>query len=122
MLRTNLVLAFFVAAIVAGLLLRFNVLRREGFMQRDAGMPIGSAGIGPYDQVNQVGGISGWASTEMPVGSMPVATPQDPNKLMYLESNAASASCCPSAFSSDMGCLCLSGADLDLMASRGGNK
>ena len=120
--RTNFVLAFFVAAVAVGLLMRFHVsipVPRENFMQKDAGMPIDAPGMGPYDQ----GSIGGWTKNEgMPVGSHPVATPMDGNKLMFLAGNKSSASCCPSAFSTDTGCVCLTGPDLDLMAHRGGNK
>jgi hypothetical protein len=122
MSRTNFVLAFFVAALAVGLLMRFHVsipIPRENFMQKDAGMPLNAPGMGPYDQ----GVIGGWSANEgMPVGSHPVATPMDGNKLMYLVGNKTDASCCPSAFSTDTGCVCLSGSDLDLMAHRGGNK
>jgi hypothetical protein len=122
MSRTNFVLAFFVAAVVVGLLMRFHVsipIPRENFMQKDAGMPLDAPGMGPYDQAS----IGGWSANEgMPVGSHPVATPLDGNKLMSLVGNKTSPSCCPSAFSTDTGCVCLTGSDLDMMARRGGNK
>jgi hypothetical protein len=46
----------------------------------------------------------------------------DGNKLMFLADNKKDASCCPSAFSSDNGCVCLSGEQADLLSRRGGNK
>jgi hypothetical protein len=121
--RTNFALAFFLAAVVVGLLVRYNVrmpLPREHFMQKDAGMPLDAPGMGPYDQT----GMGGWASTEsaMPVGTAPVATPLDSNQLMLFASNKVGPECCPSALSNDMGCVCLTGADQDFMAKRGGNK
>jgi hypothetical protein len=122
MSRTNFVIAFFVAAVVVGLLMRYNVrlpIPRENFMQKEAGMPINGPGMGPYDQ-NSMGG---WASSEgMPVGPSPVATPLDDNKLMFMVGDKTSPKCNNSPFSTDTGYVCLSGSDLDLMARRGGNK
>ncbi len=127
--RTNLVIAFFVAAIVAGLLLRFNLLSgpapstKENFMQKPLGAPVSGSGMGPYDQVSQSGGVSGWASTEaMPVGTTPQNVALDSNQMMFLVGNTVDSSCCPSAFTTDTGCVCLTGADQSLMAHRGGNK
>jgi hypothetical protein len=117
--RTTLVLAFFVAAVAAGFVLRANP-PAEHFMQKDAGMPLDAPGMGPYDQ-----GVlgSGWAKTEMmPVGTQPVGQAMDANKLMFLVGNKTDPSCCPAAFTTDSGCVCLSGKDTDLMNRRGGNK
>ena len=122
MKRTLLVLAFFVAAVAAGLLMRFNLsMPLEHFMQKDTGMALDAPGMGPYDQVGPVGG---WAKNEeqMPVGTMPVAAAMEQNKLMFMANNKTDASCCPSAYSSDVGCVCLSGKDTDLLNHRGGNK
>jgi len=46
----------------------------------------------------------------------------DSNKLMFLVGNKTDPSCCPSAFTTDSGCVCLSGKDKDVMLRRGGNK
>lgn len=122
--KTNLVFAFFVAAILAGLFVKYagTSVPRESFMQKPTGMPLNASGIGPYDQVS-VGGAAGWAASEpMPVSQHPVNTPLDSNKLMLMESNTSSPSCCPSAFNTDTGCICLSDSDKKLFASRGGNK
>ncbi len=123
--KTNLVFAFFVAAVLAGLFVQYmgkGGAPRESFMQKSAGMPLNAAGIGPYDQVS-VSGASGWASSEpQPVGQHPVNTPLDTNKLMLLEGNTVSPDCCPSAFNTDTGCVCLTASDKKLFASRGGNK
>jgi len=122
--KTNLVFAFFVAAILAGLFVQYmgKSTPRESFMQKSAGMPLNAAGIGPYDQVS-VGGASGWASSEpQPVGQHPVNTPLDTNKLMLLAGNSVSPDCCPAAFNTDTGCVCLTDSDKKLFASRGGNK
>lgn len=122
--KTNLVFAFFIAAILAGLFVQYAgaSVPRESFMQKPAGMPLNASGIGPYDQVS-VSGVSGWAATEpLPVGQSPANTPLDSNKLMLLEGNTTSPDCCPSAFNTDMGCVCLTDSDKRLFATRGGNK
>ncbi len=123
MQKTHFVLAFFVAAVVVGLLIRYNVRiplpARENFMQKEAGMPLNASGMGPYDQQS----LGGWSGNEqaMPVGAMPVATPQDSNKLMLMVGNNTSTKCNNSPFSTDTGYVCLSGQELDYMAHRGGN-
>jgi hypothetical protein len=119
MKKTLLVLGLFLGALALGLFTRFNV--QEPFMQQDIGKPLNSGGMGPYDET---GPVSGWLPNEnsMPVGTQPVAQAFDSNKLMYLVNNKTDPSCCPSAFSTDSGCVCLSGKDTDLMNRRGGNK
>ena len=128
--KTSLVIAFFLAAVAAGLLVRFNVSvplpsSKEHFMQKELGAPTSGPGMGPYDQVSIGGGFSGWAATEphsaAPItGSLPGQSTD--NKLMFLASNKTDTSCCPSAFNTDTGCVCLTESDRSLMASRGGNK
>lgn len=121
MRKTSFVLAFLIAAVLAGLFLRFG--QRESFMQQDIGKPLDSTGMGPYDEVSLGGTVTGWQKhEEMPVSDMPVGQAMDQNKLMFLVGNKTSTQCCPSAFSTDTGCVCLSGQDQDLMARRGGNK
>jgi hypothetical protein len=128
--KTTLVFAFLVAAVLAGIFVRFNLgssfmsSSAEHFMQQPAGMPLNAAGMGPYDQVSMEGGVSGWAATEgMPVNvtNLPSSS-SDPNQLMLLADNKVGADCCPSAFSNDMGCVCLTPSDTSLFASRGGNR
>jgi hypothetical protein len=128
--KTTLVFAFLIAAVLAGVFVRFNVLgsfmpsSTEHFMQQPAGMPLNATGMGPYDQVSLEGGVSGWAATEgMPVNvsNLPSSS-ADPNKLMLLADNKVGADCCPSAFSNDMGCVCLTPSDQSFFAGRGGNR
>jgi hypothetical protein len=122
--KTNLVLAFFIGAILAGLFVKYmgTSIPRESFMQKPTGNPLNAAGMGPYDQVS-TGGAAGWAGSEpLPVGQHPVNTPLDSNKIMLLEGNTVKPECCPSAFSGDSGCVCLSDSDKKMFASRGGNK
>ena len=117
--RTTLVLGLFLAAVAYGLVTRFTP--RENFMQHDIGKPLNSGGMGPYDEQ---GPVSGWAGNEeaMPVATMPANQAMDSNKLMYMVGNQTDPSCCPSTFSSDTGCICLTGEQRDTMAHRGGNK
>jgi len=111
--KTGIVVAFFVGALILGFL-----SRREGFMQKDAGMPLDGPAMGPYDT-----SMGGWMSSEhMPVGTLPQNKALEQNKLMFLVGNKVDPGCCPSAFTTDSGCVCLSGGDSDLMNRRGGNK
>jgi len=112
--KTTMVIAFFAGALLLG----FFSTRSEGFMQKDAGMPLDGPAMGPYDT-----SMGGWMSTEhMPVGGLPQNTSMEGNKLMFLVGNETNPSCCPSAFTTDSGCVCLTEANSDLMAHRGGNK
>lgn len=125
--KTELVLAFFVAAVLAGLFMKYGssspVAARENFMQQEVGMPLAAGGIGPYDGVS-IAGTAGFMATEPTEagGAAPVGASSDPNKLMYLADNKVDDSCCPSSFNTDTGCICLTGDQKDFMASRGGNK
>lgn len=129
--KTALVLAFFLAAVLAGLFVRFNSQGvapsgKETFMQQPAGMPLNAGGIGPYDQVNIGGGIAGWAANEPAAtsgGAAPLPSQSlDTNKLMFLVDNKVDHDCCPSAFNTDSGCVCLTEDQKSLMSSRGGNR
>ena len=93
-------------------------------MQQPAGMPLNGPGIGPYDQVSVGGGVSGWAANEgMPIdGSHLPSSVNDPNKIMLLADNKVGSDCCPSAFSNDLGCVCLTPSDQSFFAARGGNR
>lgn len=126
--KTSLVYAFFIAAVLAGVFVRFNmsavpVPLRENFMQKEVGMPMNAGGMGPYDQVSIGGGVSGWSANEaVPVDSSLPSKPLEENSLMLLVGNKVDPSCCPSAFNTDTGCVCLTNGDKDLFAHRGGNR
>jgi len=68
MSKTEVVFAFLVAAVLAGLFLSFNsspkpaLALKESFMQQPLGMPVGQ-GMGPYDNTS-VDGVSGWLGSE----------------------------------------------------------
>lgn len=124
--KTNLVVAFFVAAVLAGLLASWGVVAgREGFMQKPVGMPLAGAaavaGMGPYDGI----GGNGWEKPESTLGSAPalaVGAGSSPSDQWYLADNKTSGECCPSQLTSDTGCLCLSESDKTFMSHRGGNR
>ena len=128
--KTSVVLALFVAAVLAGLFVKFNISvplpsSTEHFMQKPIGAPTSGPGIGPYDQVNIDGGFSGWSANE-PHGAAPVGGSlpgqSDDGKLMFLVGNKTDPDCCPAAFNTDTGCVCLNEKDRAFMGSRGGNK
>jgi hypothetical protein len=120
--KTSLVVAFLAAAVLAGIVIRLT--STDHFMQQPVGMPLNGPGIGPYDQVSLGGGVSGWTANEgMPIEMSPLpSSVNDPNKIMLLADNKVGADCCPSAFSNDMGCVCLSPSDQSFFAGRGGNR
>ena len=127
--KTNVVLAVFVAAVLAGVFMKYNISiplpTQEHFMQKPLGAPLSGTSMGPYDQVSLGGGFSGWEATEphsaAPVGGSLPGQSTD-NKLMYLVGNKTDPNCCPSAFNTDTGCVCLSQSDRSLMGTRGGNR
>jgi len=126
MRKTEIVIALFVAVVLAGFACRYMLVggapaARETFMQQEIGAPSGGTSMGPYDSKSQVG-ASGWLPNEpAPVGSAPVGDTQN-GSLMFLADPQVSQSCCPSAFNTDSGCVCLSDSDKQLMATRGGNR
>jgi len=122
--KTNMVIAVFMAALVIAWFSLYSPVAappkdRETFAQKEIGMPVSGVGMGPYDNVS-VPGASGWLMNESaPQGASPVGG--QPN-VGFMESPRVSQSCCPSPFSSDAGCVCLSEQDRSTMSSRGGNK
>lgn len=127
--KTTLVYVFLAAALLAGLVLKLSgnspaPSAKEHFMQKQVGAPVSGPGMGPYDSVS-LDGISGWGTTEphsaAPIGSG-LPSQADDNKLMYLVGNKVDNDCCPSAFNTDTGCVCLTEHDRDFMGSRGGNR
>jgi len=121
--KTTLVVAVFVAVLVL-CLVKFNFSfsapqNRETFAQKEVGMPVEGVGMGPYDNVS-IPGASGWLMTESaPKGASPIGAQKN---LDFLLHPRTSPSCCPSAFTTDTGCVCVSEQDRGTMASRGGNK
>lgn len=138
MKKTAVVFAIFVAAFLAGVFLRSYVksspLKRgedsdsesedgkERFFQRELGMPLDmQTTVGPT-------GVAGFSGTPPLLGSEPKPVPERPydmandQALFQFEGNRMSADCCPSPFSGDRGCVCLTDKQLADFASRGGNR
>ncbi len=121
--RTPIVFGAFLAALLAGIAMRFLVAQRveaggqrEHFAQREVGMPVDFASpAAPYDGTSPI------------LGSDPKPVPQKPydmadEQVQFLAKTKTGADCCPSVFSTDTGCLCLSEAEKAMMATRGGNR
>jgi hypothetical protein len=130
MSKTNLVVAFLLAAVLAGLFVSVNggspmasLQTKESFMQQPMGMPVDGS-MGPYDGASAQG-VSGWSSTE-PHSAAPMTgnlpSQSDAGDLNFLVGNRVNPSCCPAAFTTDTGCVCLSESDKDFMGSRAGNR
>lgn len=133
MKKTVVVLAFFVAALLAGWFLQSMAVPpaakasgesavKETFMQKERGMPLDMQAVqGPA-------GVQGYEGTPPLLGSEPKPVPLQPydmandQELFQFEGNKISADCCPSPFSSDLGCVCLTDKQMNEFASRGGNR
>ena len=126
MQKTIAVLIFFVAALLAGLFAQTMSVAptkemdvKEKFMQKEKGMPL---------DMQATGGVTGYAATSPILGSEPKPISEKPydmandQELFQFEGNRISADCCPSPFSSDTGCVCLTDAQRAEFASRGGNR
>lgn len=121
MKRTTAVLAFFVAAVLAGVFVNSTLLAsspvvKEKFMQQERSMPLATQAV------------QGYSGNSPILGTEPQATPlhaydqtNDAN-LYQFANNKQSADCCPSAFSGDLGCVCLTAEQKALFGSRGGNR
>ena len=121
MKRTTAVLAFFVAAILAGVFVNSTLLAsspavKEKFMQQERGMPLATQAVQGYS------GNSPLLGTEpQPTPLHPYDKTNDAN-LYQFANNKQSSECCPSSFSGDIGCVCLTAEQKALFASRGGNR
>lgn len=138
MKRTVVVMTLFIAAILAGMFLNYlskmtpppaaekeepsQSETKETFFQRQVGMPL------DMQSVEGATGVSGFNGTPPLLGSEPKPVSPRPyemandNELFLFEGNRMSADCCPSPFSGDKGCICLTKAQEELFASRGGNR
>ena len=127
MQKTIVVLVFFLAAVLAGLYARSMMAPaapakdmeepgKEKFMQREVGMPLDMEPVQGYAGTSPILG-----SEPKPVSEKPYDMAND-QELFQFENNRISADCCPSAFSTDRGCVCLTDAQLKDFANRGGNR
>jgi hypothetical protein len=134
MKRTFTVFAFFLAALLAGLYLRYwsstavpvkggddQNVEKETFAQRQVGMPL------DMQAADGATGVAGYSGTPPLLGSEPKPVSDKPyemandNELFQFEGNRISADCCPSPFSGDRGCVCLTSAQVKEFQTRGGN-
>jgi hypothetical protein len=138
MKKTTAVVSLFLAAVLVGLFLRYSTAvsplkagadsdsesedGKERFFQRELGMPL------EMQQVAGPSGVAGYSGTPPLLGSEPKPVPERPydmandQELFQFEGNRMSADCCPSPFSGDRGCVCLTDKQLSLFATRGGNR
>lgn len=126
MQKTAIVLAFFFAALLAGFFALSrqtpakpaddNTEAKETFMQREKGMPLDMQPVAGYAGTSPILG-----SEPKPISEKPYEMAND-QELFQFEGNRISADCCPSAFSTDRGCVCLTDAQLKDFANRGGNR
>lgn len=122
--RTPIIIGAFIAALIAGLLVRFlgpsiaeAPIVKEKFAQREVGMPVDfSAPAQPYDGTSPLLG-----SDPKPVPQKPYEKADD-TQLFLFAGNKVGAECCPSVFSTDSGCLCLTDEQKNSMVTRGGNR
>lgn len=123
MKRTLAVTAFFVAAVLAGLFVNYSMASlppatQEHFFQREKAMPLDM----------QASGVQGMEAQSPILGSEPRPISEKPydmandNELFQFSDNKVGADCCPSPFSGDLGCICLTDAQRKQFASRGGNR
>ncbi len=85
-------------------------------MQQERAMPLATQAV------------SGYSGNSPILGTEPQPTPLHPYdqtndpKLYLFGGNKQGADCCPSPFSGDLGCVCLTSAQKAEFASRGGNR
>jgi hypothetical protein len=135
MKKTALILTIFVAALLAGLFLlgttyvvpvktqeASQTAKKETFMQQERAMPLDMQSVeGPV-------GVQGYSGTPPLLGSEPKEVPLKPyekandSELFAFQNNKISADCCPSPFSTDTGCVCLTDAQIQDFSKRGGNR
>lgn len=127
MKKTTTVLAFFLAALLAGLFVRYFMVpapaaKKEEFAQREVGMPL------DMQAVEGATGVAGYNGTPPLLGSEPKPVSERPydmandSELFQFANNKMGADCCPSPFSGDLGCVCLTDKQIGEFASRGGNR
>jgi hypothetical protein len=121
MKKTTAVLAFFVAALLAGLFVNSTLLSaepavKEKFMQQERGMPLAT------------GAVKGFSGGSPMIGTEPLPTPEHPydqtddTPLYGFANNKQGPECYGSPFSGDLGYVCLTEAQRAEFASRGKNR
>jgi hypothetical protein len=122
MQRTPVIVAFFLAAALVGIMLRFTDMSGgvETFrLPKDT--------MSPIDADSNLG-MTGWSETSPILGSQPKPVPvlpydvADDNAVGQFMHSKIAPECCPSPFSTGAGCICLTEEDKKGFASRFGNK
>jgi hypothetical protein len=121
MKKTIAVVAFFVAAVLAGLFMNFAVdsvdpAVKETFMQRDRAMPMNMESVQGYEGDSPILG-----SEPRPISTKPYDMTDD-DHIATIAENEQSAACGPSPFSGDLGYVCLTKEQKSMFGSRGGNR
>ena len=121
MKRTTAVLAFFVAALLAGLFVNSTMMAsppavKEKFMQQEKGMPLAT------------GAVQGFSGSSPILGTEPLPTPEhsydqtNDQPLYVFANNKQGPECYGSPFSGDMGYVCLTEEQRAEFASRAKNR
>lgn len=122
MQRTPVILAFFLAAALVGLVIQYTDM--SGGIET---FKLPSSGMAPLDTMTTPG-VTGWMETSPILGSQAKPVPElpydvaDDTAIGQFMNNRIGPDCCPSPFSTGAGCICLSEADRKGFASRFGNK
>ena len=122
MLRTPVIVAFFLAAALVGMMIRYTDM--SGGVET---FKLPSSAPSPL-VLEQTPGVSGWAETSPILGSQAKPVPElpydvaDDTAIGHFMTNRVGPDCCPSPFSTSAGCICLTEQDNKGFASRFGNK
>jgi len=121
MKKTIAVIAFFVAAVLAGLFMNFTVNSvdpavKESFAQNDKALPLNMEPVEGYEGDSPILG-----SQPRPISTKPYDMTDD-DHIATIADNEQSAGCGPSPFSGDLGYVCLTKEQKSNFASRGGNR
>jgi hypothetical protein len=122
MQRTPVIVAFFLAAALVGMFMRFTDMSGgvETFkLPSSSPAPldlVSAPSISPYNGTSPILG-----SEAKPVPELPYDVADD-NRIMQFANNKIGPECCPSPYSTGAGCICLTPGDISGAASRYGNK
>ena len=122
MQRTPVIVAFFLAAALVGMFLRFTDMSggKETFkLPSDRMAPIDKSdapGISPYLGTPPLRGSEAAGVSDQPWNA------DDDKPISQFVNNKIGPECCPSPYSTGAGCICLTPQDISGAASRYGNK